>query len=116
MEPPSGDTDIPKSVKFEIPFNNWKDRDELVSMYGRRLFEEFDNGMPKYNVASKLGIGRSAESKRTTLSTEAACKRILFSVQNYAEINKGRFRTGKDICYSRNYYKSDNNTTHGSYT
>lgn len=39
---------------------------------------------------------------------------ILFSVQNYASAKKGWLRTGKDICYYGNYYKSGNKT-HGSY-
>lgn len=39
---------------------------------------------------------------------------IMFSVKNYTELKKGWRRTGMDICYFGNYYKSGNKT-HGSY-
>lgn len=39
---------------------------------------------------------------------------IMFSVKNYTKLKNGWRRTGMDICYYANYYKSGNKT-HGSY-
>ncbi|XP_026815510.1 cytosolic carboxypeptidase 1-like [Rhopalosiphum maidis] len=47
----------PESVKFEIPFNYWKDRDDLILTYGR-LFAEFNNETQKHNSANKLKLNK----------------------------------------------------------